>query len=144
MTPSQSKLQVESGPRMSGGYALAPMPFGNSVAPRVFFVPKGQRENSPAFQRWEHDPRAVSPKGTAENLHASFCFQPSDQPSLLRDLGRLASIPSLEKAGLFSFVPPGHKAANLRKTLRLAGIRRSKHRFPRLDFRPLVEATMVR
>jgi hypothetical protein len=91
--------------------ALATMPFGNSVVPRVSFVPQGHRENSPAFQRWEHDQKAVSPEGTAEILHSSFCLQPSDQPSL-RDLGLLASIPGLEKAGLFSFVPPGHKAAS--------------------------------
>jgi hypothetical protein len=40
--------------------------------------------------------------------------------SSLRDLGLSASIPSLEKAGLFSFVPPGHKATDLRKALGLA------------------------
>jgi hypothetical protein len=42
-------------------------------------------------------------------------FQPS-----LRDWGLSVSIPSLEKAGLFSFVPTGHKAANFRKAYRPA------------------------
>jgi hypothetical protein len=36
-----------------------------------------------------------------------------------RDLGLWASIPSLEKAGLFSFVPLGHKTANFRKAVGL-------------------------
>jgi hypothetical protein len=39
-----------------------------------------------------------------------------DHPSL-RDLGQSASIPSLEKAGLCSFVRPGHQAANIRRAI---------------------------
>jgi prepilin-type N-terminal cleavage/methylation domain-containing protein len=42
-------------------------------------------------------------------------------------LGLSASIPSLEKAGLFSFVPPGHKASDFRKALRLGCVHRSAH-----------------
>ena len=96
------------------------MPFANSVVPGVFFVPEGHRENSPAFQRWEHDPKAVSPEGTAD-LNAECKMKSAEFQSSLRDLRLSASIPSLEKAGLFSFVPPGHKTANLRKALRPGG-----------------------
>jgi hypothetical protein len=53
----------------------------------------------------------VSPEGTAD-LNAECKMKSAEFQLSLRDLGLSASLPSLEKAGLFSFVPPGHKAPN--------------------------------
>jgi len=92
-------------------FGLTTLPFGNSAVPRGFFVPKGQRKNSPVFQRWEHDQKVVSPAGTADPNAKCKVKNAEFRPSL-RDSSRSASIPSLEKAGLLSFVPPGHKAPN--------------------------------
>jgi len=104
-----------------------------------------QPHSTMPLKRWEHDWKVVSPE-------EGVCFRHSDQPSLrrcekidfseifpsfsegirmgffdfrifshlLRDLG----LSSLEKAGLFSSVPPGRKAANFRKALGLAAQRR--------------------
>jgi hypothetical protein len=103
------------GPLLSTG-SLVSMPFANSLVPVLFFVPKGHHEGSPAFQRWERDEKAVSPEGTVETPYSSCCALRSDQPSL-RDLGLSVSIPSLEEAGLFSVVPAGQNATNLRKAI---------------------------
>jgi hypothetical protein len=106
---------------------LTATPFGNSLVPRVFFVPKGQGENRPTFQRREQDRKAVSPEGTAEILPFAFCRLSSDQP-FLRDLALPVLIPSLEKAGLFSFVPPGHKAANFLTCIFPSAARRNQRK----------------
>jgi hypothetical protein len=74
---------------------------------RVFNVPKGHRENSPAFQRWGGVQKAVSPEETAD-LNSEWEMKSAEFHPSLRDFGLSASIPSLEKAGLFSFVSPGH------------------------------------
>jgi hypothetical protein len=68
------------------------------------------------FQRWGHDPKTVSPEGTAD-LNAECKVKSAEFHPSLRDLGLSASIPSLEKAGLFSLVPSGHQAASFRKAL---------------------------
>jgi hypothetical protein len=79
----------------------------------LFFVPEGHRETSPMLQHWGIVATHPSPEGTAETLHFSFYISRSDQPSL-RDLDLSVSTPSLKKAGLVSFVPPGQKAVHFR------------------------------
>jgi hypothetical protein len=83
---------------------------------RRLFVPEGHRETSPAFQGRGCDQKTISPEGTAETLRTSFWTLHLDQPSL-RDSGCSVPIPSLEKAGLFSFVPSGHKSTSFQSAL---------------------------
>ena len=56
------------------------------------FHPEGMIENSPAFQRWDHDRLVLSPEGTAEPVVS--------QPSL-RDLWLPTPAPSVETLGYF-------------------------------------------
>jgi hypothetical protein len=56
---------------------------------------------------------------TASDLNAECKMKNAEFQPSLRDFGLSGSIPSLEKAGLVSFVPPGHKMANLLRALLL-------------------------
>ena len=75
------------------------------------FVPKGHRENSPAFQRREETPVRPSPEGTAE-LSGTFSAVPSGL--VLHPLS-----PSVKTPGYFHNVPAGRRS-NSRKALRLS------------------------
>src|SRR5258708_5636207 len=65
------------------------MHFETSENVRPLVVPKGLRENSPAFQRRESDPNDSSPEGTAEpNAMAPIC-RPAHPRWLLASAGLL-------------------------------------------------------
>jgi hypothetical protein len=74
------------------------MPFGNSRS----FVPKGQNENSPAFQRRVGGLKVSSPEGTVESGSSASLFQPS-----LRDWFDVYPRPGVETPGYFRKVPTG-------------------------------------
>ena len=74
------------------------MPLGNSRN----FVPKGQDENSPAFQRRVAGNQPTSPAGTAEMIGPLSQIQPS-----LRDSKPPGTFPGVETPGYSHSVPPG-------------------------------------
>jgi hypothetical protein len=65
-------------------------------------VPKGQHENSPAFQRRELSPEILSPEGTVDSGSSATLFQPS-----LRDLFGGCPFPGVKTPGYSRKVPPG-------------------------------------
>jgi len=90
--------------------------FGSPSAMRFHNVPKGRHENSPAFQRRDHDPNNPSPEGTAE-IHPTkttpppACHTPPIQPSL-RDSSACSPNPGVETPGYCHDVPPGQNQHN--------------------------------
>ena len=97
---------------------LGEMPFGNSGS----FVPKGQGENSPAFQRRDQSGVAKSPEGTTEIINLKNRIQPS-----LRDSKPPAPFPALKRRAAIFGSPSGTISLsgiqNFRKAVRLGSHR---------------------
>jgi len=84
------------------GFCPNPILFENPVN----VVPKGQNENSPAFQRRDGCLDVPSPVGTVESGTSALFVQSS-----LRDLFRGWLCPGVETPGYFREVPPGLSGA---------------------------------